>query len=180
MRTSLSGGTCARCKSLIKWFGPLCLALAITSGLRAQPAEGIVPKLNSRVPVFVQRARTPSQECLTDVNHHDPCASVRIAKVRFTIAWDAGTKAITYIFTDDVRLIMDSELSVGGLCSLVRQSGERWELAQYLNWVITPAWRDTVERLSGDAYWHAVFRPEAATAEYGAILGFVQSRYLRN
>ena len=60
-----------------------------------------MPKLGARVPPQVLRARTPSQQCLTDINHNDPCASVRIEQMLFTIAWDAHTKEMTYLFTSD-------------------------------------------------------------------------------
>ena len=163
---------------LIRWCWPICFAFASMWSLHAEP-KALVPKLGSQVPAFVLESRTFSQECLTAIHHHEPCASVRIAKVRFTIAWDADTKTITYIFTDDVGLVMDSELGVGGSCRLVQQSGERWKVVRYLDWLIIPAWWDTALGLSGVAYWHALFGLEAEKAAYGTIVGFVQSRYLK-
>jgi hypothetical protein len=71
-----------------------------------------VPDLGSQVPSFVVKAR--NRQCLTDIKHYDPCASVQIDGKSFTIAWDTQTKAITYTFTDDLHFQTDNELSVGG------------------------------------------------------------------
>jgi hypothetical protein len=140
-----------------------------------------VPKLGTKVPSYVQKARADSQECLTDTQagHRDPCASVTIQKTRFTIAWDVKTNEITYLFTDDPDLIMDSELSVGGSCRLVEQDGTSIETVHYMGWLITPEWTDMARRVSDDAYWFVALRRDAAHTEYGTIVGFVQSRYLK-
>lgn len=149
--------------------------------LAVQPAgaqERHVPEIGSQVPSYVLKARIPSQECLTDIKRHDPCASVKIDKILFTIAWDSQTKAITYIFTDDRHLVTDSELGVGGSCRLVDESERPYELVHYMDWVITPQWADMVGVMSGDAVWYAALRKETSNAEYGKIVGFLQSRYL--
>ncbi len=138
-----------------------------------------VPRLGSEVPSYVLKARTDSQQCLTDTGHRDPCASVTIQKRRFTIAWDAKTNEITYLFTDDPDLIMDSELSVGGSCRLVEQDGRPVQTVHYMGWLITPAWTDKAREVSADAYWFAALRRDATHAEYGTIVGFVQSLYLK-
>jgi hypothetical protein len=127
----------------------------------------------------VLKARTRSRLCPTDINHHDPCASVEIDLMLFTIAWDAQTKAITYLFTDDRLLVTDSELDVGGPCRLVKHSGETDEIVHYMDWLIAPEWKDTVRDLSGDAVWYAALRKEFQQPQYGEIVGFVQSRYLK-
>src|SRR5258705_2342636 len=134
---------------------------------RVGAQETLVPKLGSPVKSSVVNARSGSQQCLTDVGHHDPCASVKIDKAIFTIAWDASTKEITYLFTDDRHLVMDSELGVGGGCRLVDESGKPDEMVQYMGWLVTPRWRDTVGNLSGDAVWYAALRKETARPKYG-------------
>lgn len=124
-------------------------------------------------------ARTGDHECRTDVNHHDPCASIKIKNVLFTIAWDADTKAVTYLFTEDHRFIGDSELGVGGLCNVAPKVGEPVALFSYMNWLVTPKWADTNQDLSGDAVWYATLQKDATRLRYARITGFVQSRYLR-
>jgi hypothetical protein len=97
----------------------------------------------------------------------------------FAIAWDTHTKEITYLFTSDHRFLTDSELGVGGHTRLVDEDGKAFDLAQYMNWLVTPQWADTVQSLSGDATWYAALRRDATSPEYGTIGGFVQSRYLK-
>lgn len=97
----------------------------------------------------------------------------------FTIAWDTQTKAITYLFTDDRRLVTDSELGVGGRCRLVDETGKPDDVVQYMDWLVTPKWADMIGNLSGDATWYAALRRDAPQSEYGKIVGFVQSRYLK-
>ena len=86
--------------------------------------EPKVPSLGSPVPKQVIAARSRGQRCLTDIDHHDPCASVRIRRVLFTVAWDEQTKVVTYLFIADHRLVTDSELGVGGGCRLVDETGK--------------------------------------------------------
>jgi hypothetical protein len=157
----------------------LCLFALVLHAPQAEAQESNVPKLVSQVPQRVLRARTRSQGCLTGTNHHDPCASVRIKGTLFTIAWDTHTKEITYLFTSDHRFITDSELGVGGGCRLVDEGGKAFDLAQYMNWLVTPRWADTAGSLSGDATWYAALRRDTTSSEYGRVVGFVQSRYLK-
>ena len=155
------------------------LLLALCSS-QAVAQKRYVPKLGSKVPPYILKARAASQECLTDdTGRRDPCASVTIQKKRFTIAWDVKTNEITYLFTDDPALIMDSELSVGGSCRLVEQDEKPIETFHYIEWLITPEWTDMAKDVSGDAYWFAALHRDAAHREYGTIAGFVQSRYLK-
>jgi len=112
----------------------LLFALALCAP-QAEAQEVKVPKLGAQVPPQVLRARTHSQQCLTDINHNDPCASVRIEGMLFTIAWDTHTKEITYLFTSDHRFLTDSELGVGGGARLVDEGGKTLDLAKYMNWL---------------------------------------------
>jgi hypothetical protein len=153
-------------------------AVAIIGGdARGQVSK--VPPLGSRVTEQVMVARTGAQECLTDVNHHDPCASTKIKNVLFTIAWDADTKAISYLFTEDHKFMTDSELGVGGSCNVAPKVGEPVALFSYLDWLVTPKWSDTRQDLSGAAVWYAALHKDATRPRYARIYGFVQSRYLR-
>jgi hypothetical protein len=138
-----------------------------------------VPSLGSPVPKQVVTAQTRAQRCLTDVNRHDPCASVRIRGLLFTVAWDEQTNVVTYLFTADHRLVTDSELGIGGGCRLVDENGKPYVVVQYIGWLVTPAWTDTIRDLSDDAIWYAALRRDAPQSKNGTVVAFVQSRYLR-
>ena len=138
-----------------------------------------LPKLGAEVAAYIEKSRLNSQQCLTDINRHDPCASLKVGNTLFTIAWDARTKAITYLFTSDTHLITDSELMVGGSCRLLDESGKPYKVTHYRDWLVTSQWMDTVGTLSGDAIWYVALKKESANAKYGRIAGFVQSRYLK-
>jgi len=159
------------------WLFSIVAILLLAGRVEGQDAK--VPSLGSPVPKQVTTARTPSQQCLTDVNHHDPCASLRIRGVLFTVAWDEQTKVVTYLFTADHRLVTDSELGVGGGCRLVDEAGKPYVFVQYIGWLVTTAWADTIRDFSGDAVWYAALRPDDPQSENGKVVGFLQSRYLR-
>jgi hypothetical protein len=125
-------------------------------------------------------ARTGSRLCPTNAGHSDPCASVSIAHRRFTLAWDAQTRTITYIFTDDPRIVMDSELALGGSCRILDEHGEPLKLVHYLGWLVSPGWGDSMQDLSGDTLWYAALQRDPQNPnEYANIVGFVQSKYLK-
>jgi len=157
----------------------LCLFVLVLCAPQTEAQERYVPKLGSQVPSYVWKARTRSEQCPTEVNRHDPCTSVMIDDKLFTIAWDKQTKAITYLFTDDHRIVTDSELGVGGLCRLTAATVGPEEIAQYMDWLVTPKWADNVRILSGDAVWYAVLHQDTAQPKYGKIMGFVQRQYLK-
>jgi len=155
-----------------------CLLLLTLVGRGARAQDTNVPALGSQVSPRVLKARLHAQECPTDINHRDPCASIKIKNVLFTIAWDKDTKAITYLFTDDRTFVTNSELSVGGECRLLDEGGTPEDVAQYMGWLVTPKWSDTEDAVSGKTIWYAALRRGAKTG-YGTIVGFVQSRYLK-
>jgi len=95
------------------------------------------------------------------------------------MAWSEDSKQITYLFTQDLHVITDSELGVGGGCRLVDEADNPYELVHYMDWLITPAWADTIADLSGDAIWYAALARDPRTQHYGRIKGFVQSKYLK-
>lgn len=159
------------------WLFSILPALLLTGRLEAQGSK--VPLLGSQVPEQVISARSPGQRCLTDVNHHDPCASVRIRGVLFTVGWDEETKVVTYLFSADRHLVTDSELGVGGGCRLVDETGKRYLVKRYVGWLITPAWTDTIRDFSGDAIWYAALRRRAPQSETATVVAFMQSRYLK-
>ncbi|MGH9511528.1 MAG: hypothetical protein ACRD2U_05270 [Terriglobales bacterium] len=83
------------------------------------------------------------------------------------------------MFTEDHRLVTDSELGVGGRCRLLDEAGKPDDMSHYLDWLVTTEWADTVGSLSGDATWYAAIRRDAPQSEYGTVVAFVQSRYLK-
>jgi hypothetical protein len=87
---------------------------------------------------------------------------------------------VTYIFTDDPRLVTDSELAIGGSCRIVQEHGEPDLLVRYLNWLVDPKWSDTMQDLSGDSVWSAILKRDPDHPnEFATIVGFVQSKYLK-
>ena len=156
----------------------ITVLMLVLCASRAVAQNKQIPKLGSEVPAYVLKARADSQQCLTDTGDRDPCASVKIGKTEFTIAWDVTTNKVTYLFTSDPGLIMDGELSVGRTCSLVEPAVTPNKLFHYMNWLITPAWVSTARNVSGEARWYAALRRNAANSVYGTIVSFVQSRYL--
>jgi hypothetical protein len=160
------------CLSLSIFIFALCVA-------RGEAEDRHMPKLGSQAPAYVMTARSHPRQCLTNINHRDPCASVTIEGMLFTIAWDAQTKTITYLFTEDRLLVTDSELGVGGGCRLVDEAGKPDDLVQYMGWLVTPKWADTIEHLSGDTVWYAALHRDTSQTKYGKVVGFVQSQYLK-
>ena len=152
------------------------LAVGIFDGHTAAQVPK-VPSLGSQVPKQVLKTR--ATQCLTDVKHHDPCASVKIHGILFTVAWDRDTNAVTYLSTSDHRLVTDSELGIGGGCRLVDEAGKPYVVVQYIGWLVTPAWTDTIRDVSDDAMWYAALRRETQHSDSGRVVAFVQSRYLK-
>jgi hypothetical protein len=104
---------------------------------------------------------------------------VRIKGHRVTIAWDERTKEITYLFTDDPKLVGDSGLGVGGSCRIAGDAGRSASpVFQFLRWLISPDWTEGFSDWSGGAFWCAALRRDAENHTYGTIEGFVQSHYL--
>jgi len=152
---------------------------AATFGSQAAAQVLSVPHLGSRVSEQVIAARNGDQQCLTDIDHHDPCASIKINNVLFTIGWDETTKTVSYLFTEDHHFVTDSELGIGGQCNVAPRVGGPVVLFPYLDWLLARRWADTKHELTGDALWYAALQKDAAHPRYARIAGFIQSRYLR-
>ncbi|HWO37424.1 MAG TPA: hypothetical protein VNO32_52270 [Candidatus Acidoferrum sp.] len=155
----------------------LYVFVAATFGSQAAAQLVSLPVLGSRASEQVM-AGNGDQQCMTDIDHHDPCASIKIKNVLFTIAWDADAKTVSYLFTEDHHFVTDSELGIGGSCNVAPKVGEPVALFPYLDWLVTPKWADTRQDLSGDALWYAALQKDATHPRYDRIAGFVQSRYL--
>lgn len=136
-----------------------------------------LPTLGTPVPDFVT-AEKHTKECATGPGHKDPCAELEIDKIKYIVAWDAQTKAVTWLFTDDHRLITDTQLSVGNSCHLVQDTGAHDATMAYLKWIIDPRWKGPATNLTGSAVWYAAIQKQPFDDTYGSIVGFVQSAYL--
>jgi hypothetical protein len=152
------------------WLIPFLL-LASTLASQTKPRL----RLGATVPQIALAYK--GKNCLTDVGHYDPCASLKVGRAMFTVAWDANSKAITYVFTRD--LVTDSELAAGGSCRVQDEFGKPDATTPYNEWVIDPKWVDTAEDVSGDALWYAVLKPSPSNREYAQIVGFIQTKYLK-
>jgi hypothetical protein len=157
----------------------ICCTLAL-AGFMSAPVSMAqltqLPKLGMSVPSAILKSRVHS--CHTGRAHYDPCTTIKIHGRVFVVAWDAKTTTVSYLFTEDPRLVTDSELSTGGSCRLLDPSGAPDRLTQFSGWVIDTKWNDTMAEVSGDSVWYAVLRLDPVQTGYGTIAGFVQSRYL--
>ena len=157
----------------IRLFVSLIVLLVCTGG---QAQE--FPVIGAKVPANVVRTGSGTLQCETGT-HRDPCATVKLRGHRVTIAWDQQTKAVTYLFTDDRRLVGDSELGVGGSCSVAGDGGRGGSrLIKYRQWLVTEDWRESFKGWSGGATWYAVLDLDSGHSGYATVVGFTQSRYL--
>lgn len=152
----------------------MTMTVALSFGTQAQNPIKMLPALGAPVPQFVITHRTTDQTCTTNPPRREPCATIRLQGVSFTVAWDERTNLVTYLFSDDQKLVMDSELSVGGVCRLTPNMPS----ARYANWLVTRSWTDTMHRLSGEAIWSVLL--EKKDSEHGIVRGFVQSSYVES
>ena len=157
--------------------GCACAAL-----LLAQPASAQLnrlPQLGAPAPDSLLTSGKHEKVCRTGPGHRDPCAAVVIGKIRYTIAWDAQTKDITYLFTDDHHLVTDSGLAVGSTCRVAGASGQPDDSFRYMKWLIDPRWKGQDSSLGVDATWYAVLHQDGLDPHYGDVIGFLQSSYLK-
>jgi len=154
----------------------LSFLVFVFAGARAQE----FPVIGTKVPEYVMRQSGGTTHCQNGTAHSEPCTTVNIRGYRVTIAWDEETEAVTYLFTDDMRLIGDSELGVGGHCRIAG-AGERGDngLTKYREWLVTEEWKERFRKWSGDTTWYAALQVDSGNPEYAFIVGFVQSRDLK-
>jgi hypothetical protein len=160
---------------------PVLLALPVCAlFLPASPAHAQIstlPQLGAPMPSALTVADKHEKRCRTSDSHEDPCTEVEIGKVRYTIAWDDQTKAITYLFTDDPHVVTDNGLAVGNSLR-VADAGQTDTTVPYMKWMIDPKWKDTDTRL-GSAVWFAALHKDGLDHHFGDVVGFVQSRYIQ-
>jgi hypothetical protein len=157
---------------------PALAALLALPLLTASPAHAQIenlPQLGTPVPAPILAADKKEKRCRTGETQVDPCTEVAIGDVRYTIAWDAGTQAVTYLFTDDPHVVTDNGLAVGNSLRIA-DAGNTDTTVPYMKWMIDPKWKDTDARL-GKAVWYAALRKDY-DHHFGDVVGFVQSRYI--
>jgi len=150
-----------------------CAFLLPAVPARAQLAS--LPQIGSAIPPALVAAQK-TKPCRTSNDHADPCADVQIGDVRYTIAWDEQSKAVTYLFTDDRHVITDNGLAVGNDLR-VGDGGKFDPTVPYMKNFIDLKWKDTSTRL-GTSTWYAVLHKDDYDRHFGAVVGFVQSRYI--
>lgn len=156
---------------------PLCLLLLPASPARAQLKN--LPQLGSPAPASFFTSAKHEKECRTGADHRDPCTEVAIGGIRYTIAWDAQTKDVTYLFTDDRALVTDSGLSVGSTCRVIEDSGAPDPTVSYMKWVIDPKWKGRNASSADPRVWFAAMHKDGLDPKYGDIVGFIQSSYIQ-
>ena len=163
-------------RSLLAFVSALFLGAA---ALAASPAPAIknLPQLGAPAPDTLFTTEKHEKECRTSADHQDPCTEVEIGGIRYTIAWDAQSKAVTYIFTDDHHILTDGGLSVGDTCRIAQDSGPSDPTVPYMKWFIDPKWKGT-DPSAGTAAWYVALRKDSLDHHFGDIVGFVQSRYI--
>jgi hypothetical protein len=154
-------------------------AFALLAALPAHAQIAHLPHLGSPVPPSLLTVEKHEKQCRTAKSHYDPCVEIDIQKIRYTVAWDAQTKNVTYLFTDDRHLVTDTGLAVGNVCRVVADSGHPDSTVSYLKWVIDPRWKDQASKLGQTSVWFAALQKDNFDTTYDNIVGFVQSRYLQ-
>ncbi|HEY1500237.1 MAG TPA: hypothetical protein VGF88_11715 [Acidobacteriaceae bacterium] len=135
-----------------------------------------LPQLGTPVPAQFLTSDKKEKRCRTSQTSEDPCTEIEIGKIRYTIAWDANTRAVTYLFTDDHRVVTDNGLAVGNSLRVI-DGGHSDTTIPYMKWMIDPKWKDTGASLDR-AVWYAALHQDY-DHHFGDVVGFVQSRYIQ-
>lgn len=164
-------------RSSLAVLSALSLCVLLLPAAHAQMSS--LPQLGAPVPDSLLASAKHQKLCRTGDDHRDPCAAVKIGKVHYTIAWDAQTKNVTYLFTADRALVTDTGLSVGDTCRIIQDSGVADSTMPYMKWLIDPNWQGKDATLTGSDLWYAAIHRDDLDHHFGDIVGFVQSRYIQ-
>ena len=164
-------------RSLVPTLFTLSAGLLLLFALPARAQLKTVPQLGTPVPAQLITTDRKEKRCRTSDDHYDPCSEIAIGEVRYTIAWDEQSKAVTYLFTDDHRVVTDNGLAVGNSLR-VADGTQSDSTVPYMKWMIDPKWKDTDAKL-GSAVWFAALHKDDIDHHFGDIVGFVQSRYIQ-
>jgi hypothetical protein len=153
---------------------PLCVwfvGLFLCTGAQAQ----VFPVIGAKVPAFVTNTASGTRQCENGTARHDSCATVNLRGHRVTVGWDQHTKVVTYVFTDDRRLVGDSELASAATADSRRPRQSDSQLSRYSHWLVAKDWKESFHAWSGNATWYAALQVDSGNPNYATIVGFVQS-----
>jgi hypothetical protein len=163
-------------RSPLLYLSALTVCLLLLPALPAHAATSSLPALGTPVPTSLLRH---VKHCRTHGDQRDPCTEIQVDHVKYTVAWNDQTKAVTYLFTNDRRLVTGTGLSVGGTCRVTGDSGQTDPTVSYLKWFIDPKWKGKDTSAGSKGIWYAALQKDGMDASYGDIVGFVQSSYLK-
>lgn len=163
-------------KSPVAILSVLTVCLLFLPARPAQAAISSLPVLGAPVPASLLHH---VKHCRTYDNHHDPCTEIDLDHVRYTVAWNAQTKDVTYLFTSDRNLVTSNGLSVGGTCRVTGSAGQADPSVTYMKWFIDPKWKGKDTNAGSNGVWYAALRKDGADNNYGDIVGFIQSSYIK-
>ena len=133
-----------------------------------------VPQLGDEVPASLLK-RPTGKPCDVGDGRTDPCATLITGRNRITVAWDAASHRVTFLYS--TTLVTDSDIRAGDLLGIDPDSPiTPFPSPTAPHRFLTIDWCDTDRDLSGEALWCAVMVPVRPRS--GKVLGFVQSLYL--
>ena len=166
----------------------LLLSALIASAVSAQGAQhtrkapapakpvpsAALPQLGELVPDTLLK-RAAAKPCDVGEGRLDPCAPLLVGHNRITVAWDAETHRVTYLYSS--TLDTDDDIRAGDILGIDPESPiTPFPIAGTPHRFVTSDWCDTDRDISGPARWCAVMVP--VRPKSGKVLGFVQSLYL--
>lgn len=139
------------------------------------PHPAPFPQLGDEVPAPLLKRAITAKPCDVGDSKTDPCATLSAGHDRVTVAWDATTHRVTYLYS--TTLNTDDDIRAGDLLAIDPDSPiTPFPTHASPHRFVTIDWCDTDRDLSGEALWCAVMTP--ARPRSGKVLGFVQSLYL--
>ena len=132
-------------------------------------------QLGDEVPEALLKRSSPAKPCEIGDGKTDPCGNIAAGRDRVTVAWDATTHRVTYLYS--TTLDTDEDIRAGDVLAI--DSGSPitpFPAHGSPHRFVTVDWCDTDRGLSGPSLWCAVMVPTHPRS--GKVVGFVQSLYL--
>lgn len=134
-----------------------------------------VPQLGDEVADTILKRSVSSRPCEVGAGKTDPCATLTSGRNRISVAWDAATRRVTYLYSTTLQT--DADIRAGDLLGIDSESPiTPFPSAGSPHRFVTVDWCDTDRDVSGEALWCAVMVPVRPRS--GRVVGFVQSLYL--